>query len=136
MTTSSLENMLDTEIKHAATAPLRMLRRLSTRRSLPNFSHEIIRVDHYISELFLVPSGRHLVLLTWEGLEVLDLATNYHFENPWGTLVKNRVFVPGGRASLCGVAQHPSPAKDAFRIATQDSKGEQYVLYRHLTRFA
>ena len=77
-----------------------------------------------ISELFPVPGGRHLVLLTDKGLEVLGLETNYNFATPWVNPVKNRAFVSGGRASLCGVAKYSSPIKGAFRIATQNFKEE------------
>jgi hypothetical protein len=127
--------MSDAEIKHSATAPFRMLRRLENFSGpfpLNNFSKEIIpsRANHSIRELFLVPGGRHLVLMTNKGLEMLGLETNYHLAHPWGTLVKNLVFVRGDRAWLCGVAQHSNPTKDAFRIATRNSEeenGERYI---------
>jgi hypothetical protein len=98
------------ELKHAATGPFRMLRRLEnfsnkyfffqSNSSLEIFSRNIISADHPISELFPVPGGRHLVLLTDKGLEVLDLETNYNFATPWVNPVKNRVFFPGRRVSL------------------------------------
>lgn len=47
------------------------------------FSRNIIGADHPISELFPVPVGRHLVLLTERELEVLDLETDYNFATPW-----------------------------------------------------
>jgi len=125
--------MQTSELMHAATAPFRMLRRLE------EFSHRNICLE-YVSrkaisirdphaDLFLVPGGRHLILLARRGIEIWDLETNYHLANP----IKNQVFLPED-ATFCAVAQHSNPGKGAFRIATQNiskEKGGLCVVYQN-----
>jgi hypothetical protein len=128
--------MKTSEVKHAATAPSRMLRRLeefSTRNiCLEYISRKIISDPLALSveAMFLVPGGRHLVLLTWpEGLEVWDLEIDYHLANP----IQNQRCIPGA-LRLCGVAQQSSPGEGVLRIAIasraqkESPHSEQYVL--------
>lgn len=125
--------MQTSELKHAATAPFRMLRMLEEfshrNHCLEYVSRKEISIRDPRSKLFLVPGGRHLVVFSRKGLEICDLETNYHSEN----LIKNQVFLPED-ATFCAVAQHSNPGKGAFRIVTQCIKnegGERCVVYQN-----
>ncbi|KIM37048.1 hypothetical protein M413DRAFT_280952 [Hebeloma cylindrosporum] len=132
LTASCLRDMQIKDLKHAATAPFRMLRKLE------EFSHRgtcleyasrkmISFRDRDVTDLFLVPGGRHLILLSQKRIEVWDLSTNYHTPNP----IKRRVSVDDDAAVkllLRSVTQHSSPGKSALRIVTHSIR-EHASLY-------